>query len=498
METGHGQRLPTSSQANKTPQNTAPLPAAVAAKKPRWRKNLDVSRALVDPLKLQDSTPPKLEETVMTREPLRHPRLLAWLAVVPALAACETPPSQAALPECDPDNGGLTLPPGFCALVVSESHGRSRHIDVAGNGDVVVALPNTRGQDREVVPGGIAVLRDVDGDGKADETHRWGENGGNEVLLANEYLYFATDDAVLRYPFPAGSVFPPGPPDTLVGALPNEASHRAKSLALGADGTLFVNIGSPSNSCQEQSRESGAAGMDPCPQLTTRAGIWAFEAGVKGRTQADGTRFATGLRNTVALATHPSGQLYGVVHGRDQLSILWSEYFTHQESAEKPAEEFVQISEGDNFGWPYCYYDPASDTKVLAPEYGGDGVSVGRCAEMKDPLIDFPAHWAPNDLVFYTASQFPEEYHGGAFVAFHGSWNRAPEPQGGYNVAFAPFQGGSATGSWDVFADGFAGEDMSPRGATHRPVGLAVGPDGSLYISDSQVGTVWRVIYTGN
>ena len=131
----------------------------------------------------------------MTREPQRRPRHLAWLAImIPALAACETPPSRAALPECDPDNGGLTLPPGFCALVVSESHGRSRHIDVAENGDVVVALINTRGEDREVIPGGIAILRDADGDGRADETHRFGENGGNEVLLSNDFLFFATDD----------------------------------------------------------------------------------------------------------------------------------------------------------------------------------------------------------------------------------------------------------------------------------------------------------------
>ena len=157
----------------------------------------------------------------------------------------------------------------------------------------------------------------------------------------------------------------------------------------------------------------------------------------------------------------------------------------------------MRIEEGDNFGWPYCYFDPATKTKVLAPEYGGDGSMTGRCAEMKDPLLGFPAHWAPNDLEFYTGRQFPEEYWGGAFIAFHGSWNRAPEPQAGYNVAFAPFQGGSPTGDWTVFADGFAGGDLSPNGARHRPVGLAVGPDGSLFISDSQVGTVWKVIYTG-
>ena len=434
----------------------------------------------------------------MHREPWRRARpivLLVFLA--PTLAACQPESTPAEPSECDPNNGGLTLPSGFCAVVVADSVGRARHIDVAENGDVVLALANDRGPNRSVIPGGVAVLRDLDGDGRAEETHRFGENGGNEVLLNGEYLFFATDDAILRYPFPEGAIAPSGPPDTLVSGLPNDANHRAKSLALGPDGALFVNIGSPSNACQERPRGRESPGMDPCPQLENRAGIWRFDVGRPGQVQGDGRRFATGLRNTVALRIHPSGALFGVVHGRDQLSALWTSLYTDEESAEKPAEEFVRIEEGDNFGWPYCYFDPATDTKVLAPEYGGDGTVTGRCAGMKDPLVDFPAHWAPNDLEFYTGTLFPEAYHGGAFVAFHGSWNRAPEPQGGYNVIFAHFQGEAPTGAWEVFADGFAGGDLSPGGARHRPVGLAMGSDGSLYISDSQVGTVWKVMYTG-
>lgn len=414
------------------------------------------------------------------------------------LSACEPQETVAAQQPCDPDNGGLTLPDGFCAVVVTPGEGPSRHVEVAPNGDVILAMSNSRGPNRTTIPGGVAVFRDVDGDGRADEVHRFGDNGGNEVLLDGDFLYFATDDAVIRYPFPVGSVQPAGPPDTIVSDLPIEANHRAKSLALGPNGALFVNIGSPSNACQQEPRAVGSPGLDPCPQLDTRAGIWRFDARRLGQRQEDGTRFAAGLRNTVALRTHPSGTLYGVIHGRDQLSSLWGEYYTDQESAEKPSEEFVRIEEGDDFGWPYCYHDPATNVKVLAPEYGGTGTDVGRCAEAKDPIIGFPAHWAPNDLEFYTGSQFPSQYHGGAFVAFHGSWNRSPEPQGGYNVVFAPFQNGEATGTWGAFADGFAGADMSPRGADHRPVGLAVGPDGSLFISDSKQGTVWKVMYVGN
>ncbi|MBT8397867.1 MAG: sorbosone dehydrogenase [Gemmatimonadetes bacterium] len=434
----------------------------------------------------------------MNRQPRRLIRsFLATLPVAAVLTGCQGESFATPQSACDPDNGSITLPEGFCAVVVSDSVGRARHIDVSPTGDVLLALNNDRGPDRSVIPGGVAVLRDTDGDGRANEVHRFGDNGGNEVLLDGEYLYFATDDAVFRYPFPEGSTGPAGPPDTIVSGLPNEANHRAKSLAIGPNASLFVNIGSPSNACQEQPRAVGAPGLDPCPQLETRAGIWRFDAEVSGQTQRDGQRFATGLRNTVALRTDPSGGLFGVIHGRDQLSALWGDLYTHEESAEKPAEEFVRIEEGDDFGWPYCYYDPATDTKVLAPEYGGDGTVTGRCAQMAEPLIDFPAHWAPNDLEFYTGTQFPEEYRGGAFVAFHGSWNRAPAPQGGYNVVFAPFAGGSPTGAWEIFANGFAGQDVSPRGADHRPVGLAVGPDGSLFISDSQVGKVWKVMYEG-
>jgi glucose/arabinose dehydrogenase len=434
----------------------------------------------------------------LTRRYILGTTLLATSAL--ALPGCTdeaTPPAMGAQTACAPDNGGITLPEGFCAVVVADSVGRARHIEVAANGDILLAMNNTRGSDRSLVPGGVAVLRDLDGDGGADEVHRFGENGGNEVLLSENALWFATDDAVLRYNFPPGSTGPVGAPDTIVSGLPNEANHRAKSLALGTNGALFVNIGSPSNACQEQPRGVGSPGLDPCPQLETRAGIWRFDANRTGQLQADGLRFATGLRNTVALRVHPSGTLFGVVHGRDQLSALWSDLYTDQENAEKPAEEFVQIDEGDDFGWPYCYYDPDSDTKVLAPEYGGDGTIVGRCSDAKNPLVDFPAHWAPNDLEFYSGSQFPEKYRGGAFVAFHGSWNRSPAPQGGYNVIFVPFRGTLPTGEWEIFADGFAGEDVSPSGADHRPVGVAMGPDGSLYISDSQRGTVWKVVYVG-
>jgi glucose/arabinose dehydrogenase len=384
---------------------------------------------------------------------------------------------------CTPGNGGITLPDGFCAIVVAEDVTGARHITVADNGDVFVAL-----EDTPTRTGGVAVLRDTDGDGRADEREEWGDAGGNEVLLADGWVYHAPDDRVLRYPLQAGQMTPSGPPETIVSGRPDTLSH---SLALGDDGSLYVNIGSPSNVCQQSRYSPGSPGIDPCPELETRAGIWRFDADRTGQTAADGTRFATGMRNTVALRMHPTtGVLYGAVHGRDQLHTLWPDLFTVNENAEKPGEEFVRIEEGADYGWPYCYYDPQTNEKVLAPEYGGDGQEVGRCADKDLPIVAFPGHWAPDDLEFYTGDQFPERYRGGAFVAFHGSWNRAPLPQAGYLVAFLPAEGSGFATQWEVFADSFQDQDA-------RPVGVAMGPDGSLYIVESTEGMVWRVVHGG-
>jgi glucose/arabinose dehydrogenase len=137
---------------------------------------------------------------------------------------------------------------------------------------------------------------------------------------------------------------------------------------------------------------------------------------------------------------------------------------------------------------------------VLAPEYGGDGRKTGQCSSKTQALMAFPGHWAPNGMLFYTGSQFPPEYRGGAFVAFHGSWNRAPLPQAGFRVAFTPFRLGRPSGSFTTFADGFNPTPTAGRAApgTHRPVGLAQGPDGSIYITDDTGGTIWKVSYGPN
>ncbi|MDH5760721.1 MAG: PQQ-dependent sugar dehydrogenase [Gemmatimonadota bacterium] len=401
---------------------------------------------------------------------------------------------------CAPDNGGLSLPEGFCAIVVADAVAGARHLEVAANGDVFVARRNLReSRDAPLVAGGVAVLRDTDGDGVADRRELWGENGGNGIVLDGGFVYFAPDDAVLRYPIEEGSMTPSGAPDTIVSGLPADRNHAAKTIVIGPDRSLYVNIGSPSNACMQQARTAGSPGMDPCPERETRAGIWRFDADAVGQTQEDGVRFAAGLRNTVALRMHPTTHvLYGAVHGRDQLHDMFPDRFTVDQSTEKPSEEFVRLDEGSDFGWPYCYHDPETGEKYLAPEFGGDGHEVGRCGEMDMPIIGFPAHWAPNDLVFYQGSRFPARYQGGAFIAFHGSWNRAPNPQDGYRVVFVPAEGDHPGSTWEVFADGFRSAAGGSEDTMTRPVGLALGPDGSLYISDSVRGRVWRVVYRGS
>jgi glucose/arabinose dehydrogenase len=190
--------------------------------------------------------------------------------------------------------------------------------------------------------------------------------------------------------------------------------------------------------------------------------------------------------------------LYGVQHGRDNLNEYWPELFTPQDQAELPAEEFFRFVEGGDYGWPFCYYDGREDRKVLAPEYGGDGTTEAQCVHVEQPIHTFPAHWAPNALLFYAGTHFPTRYRGGAFVAFHGGFNR-PDPfrDEGFNVTFVPFRGGLPSHDDRVFADGFIGQGAVslPGDAEHRPTGLAEGPDGSLYITDDRGGRIWRVLH---
>ena len=398
---------------------------------------------------------------------------------------------------CDEDDGSISLPDGFCASVFADGLGAARHLTVSPSGDVFVAVA-----DSDAGAGGVVALRDVDGDGSAEESEAFGKIGGNGIAWADDALFFAENGAILRYELPDGELVPVGAPEVVVSGLPEDGDHPAKTVVVDSVGNLFVNIGSASNACQVENREPGSEGIDPCPELDVRAGVWSFPSDGIDLLQEDGARVGEGLRNMNALAVDPlTDGLWGAQNGRDQLYDNWPEIYEPEDEIELPGEAVYSIGDDAVYGWPYCYYDPFQATNVLAPEYGGDGVIVDECADYEVPSYVFPAHWAPLGMLFYTGEQFPAAYQDGAFVAFHGS-RFEPEATGdlpGYNVSFLPFDGDApAKGEFEVFADDFAGDARPlPDAAEHRPVGVAEGPDGELYISDDYGGRIWRVIYVG-
>jgi len=393
------------------------------------------------------------------------------------------------------ESESLTLPSGFNAQVVADSIGRGRHITIRENGDIYVKLHRVRDDGTS-----IAALRDTDGDTRADEIEYFGEFKGTGIQIFNNYLYFSSDSAIYRYALDDNLV-PQTERETVVSDLPNQTSHAAKPITFDEKGNLYVNVGAPSNACMEQARTKGSPGQNPCPLLERQGSIWRFPNKTNMKQMTDGYQYSVGIRNVVALEWNAaSGDLYGVMHGRDQLDGMFPDLFDSADNAELPAEEFFKFVDGGNFGWPYCFFNAVDQKKVKMPEFGGDGTIVGDCADVEQPLIGFPGHIAPNDLLFYSGDQFPEKYKNGAFIAFHGSWNRAPLPQKGYFVVFVPMADGMPSGDWEIFADLFGGDPgeviKAPGDAEYRPTGLAQGPDGSLYIVDSVKGKIWKISYS--
>ena len=410
---------------------------------------------------------------------------------------------------CAGDNGGITLSPGFCATVFADNVGHARHMVVAPNGVVYVNTWSGRyyanTENAKAPDGGfLLALQDTTGSGRADKIVRFGPGvesgnaGGTGIALYNGALFAETSDRIVRYALPPGAIAPTGAPEVVVSGLPLTGDHPMHPFKIDAQGALYVDLGSATNACQRQNRIPNSPGIQPCTELESRAGIWRYDANRTGQQFSPAERFATGLRNGEGIAFDAAGRIFATQHGRDQLRENWSALYTAEQGANEPAEELVQLERGADFGWPYCYFDLSQQKLVLAPEYGGDGgKAIGPCAGKRAPVAAFPAHWAPNDLAIYDGQQFPAPYRGGAFIAFHGSWNRAPAPQGGYNVVFQPLADGKATGGYVVFADGFAGASKEPGRAAHRPSGLAVGPDGALYVSDDQRGRIWRIVFRG-
>jgi glucose/arabinose dehydrogenase/mono/diheme cytochrome c family protein len=408
---------------------------------------------------------------------------------------------------CSEDQTGLHLPAGFCATVFADRIGHARHLVVGPTGVVYVNTWSGRYYGNELPHSGgfLVALQDTVGSGKADVNERFGETvnsggaGGTGIALYKGALYAEINDRIVRYTLPPGSNIPRDPPQTVVSGLPLGGDHPMHPFIIDADGSMYIDVGTATNSCQHKNRQLKSPGADPCRELDTRGGIWRYDANKTGQQFSAAGRFATGIRNGEGFAIDSAGHhLFVTQHGRDQLRQNWPALYKPEEEATLPSEELLNLEQAGDYGWPECYYDPFQRKLVLAPEYGGDGgKTVGACADKIAPIAAFPAHWAPNAMTFYAKDQFPGRYRNGVFIAFHGSWDRAPFPQSGYNVVFQSLAGDRAAGKCEIFADGFAGAMKSPEKAAHRPSGIAVGPDGSLYVSDDVRGRIYKIVYRG-
>jgi glucose/arabinose dehydrogenase len=407
---------------------------------------------------------------------------------------------------CPNDDSGLKLPAGFCATIFADEIGHARHMVAAPNGVLYVNTWSGEyyGNDTPHAGGFLVALQDKAGAGKADVNERFGEtvqtggHGGTGIGFYNGAVYVESNDRIVLYPLGGDSIVPRSAAVTVVSGLPLGGDHSMHPFVINPEGTMLVDVATATNACQLQNRTLKSPGADPCTELETRGGIWRYDANKANQTFSKAARYATGIRNGEGFAIDAKGRIFVTQHGRDQLHSNWPDLYRPDQEATLPAEEVVLLKQGGDYGWPECYYDSFVQKLVLAPEYGGDGgKKVGVCAEKIAPVAAFPAHWAPNAMVHYDKKEFPARYREGMFIAFHGSWNRAPYPQGGYNVVFQPFSGDHASGNCEIFADGFAGPVKSPDGAAHRPSGLAVGPDGALYVSDDVRGRIYRIAYHG-
>lgn len=385
-----------------------------------------------------------------------------------------------------PYKADLKLPSGFSAIIIADSLGRVRHLEVNNQGDIYVKLNALKDGK------GIYFLSDINHDGIIDKKTTFGDYTGTGIKIKNQYLYSTSNTGVFRYKLnDKGEVIAPDKPEIIVQGLVDKKRDNSKSIAIDDQNNLYVTVGSYSDACRETDSGKGIPG---CPLLDSVGGIWKFKADKLNQSYGDAVHFARGLKNAVGIDWNSSTKsLFATNHGRT-IDDKFPQYYTARQSAELPAETIYELRQGSDAGWPFVYYDHIQKKKILAPEYGGDGKIAGD-KKFIDPVVAFPAHLGPNDLLFYTGNMFPKRYKNGAFVVFH---SKSAELKKGYMVAFVPFVNGMPSGDWEIFADNFAGVDLDkPAGPLqYRPTGLAQGPDGSLYVSDDLKGAIFRITYS--
>ena len=408
-------------------------------------------------------------------------------------AACVL--SLAALPVAAAEPDGLILPPGFHATIVAENLGEfTRHMAF---GDASHLYVSTEPQTKDAANQGIMALH-LDARHHADTMAHFSTiHNGTAIAVHKGALYTSSPNTLYRFKLSGKELVPSSKPEIVIDGVPGRAA-----IAFDDKNNLFVAVGGGGNVCAPEGtpRTAKSVGPMPCPILETRAGVWRFDAAKTGQAWTQGDHYATGIRDTNALA-FGHGALFSVMYGRDAAEKAYPEFLSAEDGAHI-SDEMFKVVKGTDMGWPYTYYDSARHVRLAQPEYGGDGKTVVTDAKYAVPVASFPAHVAPMDVTFYEAPQFPAAYRGGAFIAFHGAGGGDPNGHDdGYNVMFVPIDRSGKAGAPQVFADGFAGttrEAKNGKRAQYRPVGVTVGPDGALYISDSQKGRIWRVAYGNN
>jgi glucose/arabinose dehydrogenase len=411
-------------------------------------------------------------------------------------------------PACAAEPDDLILPPGFHATIVVEGLGPSvRHLAFRDKESLYVS---TERQSKEAPNEGIIALH-LNPQGKADHVeHFSGIDDGTGIAFHDGALYAASADALYRFHFSGGELVPASPPVKIVRNIPSRTP-----IVFDGNGRLYLAVGGGSNFCTPANATEGIGpvsrlppgykpvGPMPCPALAGRAGVWRFDPSKTNLDfVTDGEHFATGIRDINALAwSRRGGALYGVMYGRDGTNKFWPALVSPADEA-NISDEMFHIVKDTDMGWPYTYFDAARHARLRSPEYGGDGKTPVLSRKFAVPIVAFPAHVAPQALVFYDGANFPKRYQGGAFIAFHGAGGDLPEGHDNcYNVVFIPFGADGRAGAPQIFADGFAGPERIDRNgsrARYRPMGLAISPDGSLFVADSQKGRIWRISNDAN
>jgi glucose/arabinose dehydrogenase len=362
-------------------------------------------------------------------------------------------------------------PPGFAVDLFASGLKTPRVIRITPNGDIFLA---------ETGAGRVRVFRPGAGGAEPAQGEVFADGLQRPYGIAfypsgqdPQFVYVATPDSVVRYPYRSGETKASGPAEKIA-SLPSGGGHWTRDLAFSPDDkTLFVSVGSGSNVAEGAAREA-EADIAEAPLGASfgdeqrRADVLAFDPDGKGERV-----YATGIRNCSGLAVQPgTGALWCAVNERDGLGD------------DLPPDYVTRVAAGGFYGWPWYYLGDHQD-----PRHKGERADLANRITTPDVLIQ--PHSAPLGIAFYTADQFPSEYKGDAFVTLHGSWNRSKLT--GYKVVRLVMKDGKPTGEYEDFLLGFVGGGN----VWGRPVGVAVTHDGSLLVSDDGSGSVWRVSYRG-